>query len=265
MDKMGRNGLADLAVKISATGWWPVIIRLARLLIFFRPFDCSIHLCSNSCHPPSFTPPPCPWSPSQTTHCPCGKHEIAPSNVSHFSRNTNLSRTKCSDPVPECKSTCMKPLVECNHVCSSKCHNGPCPPCTIMLVRPCRCGATTKDVRCSSIHKNADSGVLCDRPCPALRACGRHQCNRVCCPLASLVVAAKGKGKKRGVVDKAGIDETGLHECDLICAKMLACGNHRCEERDHRGVCPPCLRSSFDEVCVFLLFLFNPTLIRLLR
>jgi transcriptional repressor NF-X1 len=33
-----------------------------------------------------------------------------------------------------------------------------------------------------------------------------------------------------------------------VCGKPLSCGNHRCEERDHRGPCPPCFRSSFEEV-----------------
>lgn len=93
--------------------------------------------------------------------------------------------------------------------------------------------------------------ILCDKTCSALRACGRHQCNRVCCPLASLAATTKSKGKKRAVaaVDDDGIvDDAGWHTCDLICAKVLSCGNHTCEERDHRGPCPPCLRSSFDEM-----------------
>ena len=147
---------------------------------------------------------------------------------------------------------CMRPLADCSHICSSRCHTGPCPPCSIMLVRPCRCGATTKDVRCSEVKFGLETAILCDRPCAALRACGRHQCNRLCCPLASLAAPAKGKGKKRtagtGLWDGVGTDETGLHECDLACGKVLGCGNHRCEEKDHKGACPPCLRSSFEEV-----------------
>ena len=46
-----------------------------------------------------------------------------------------------------------------------------------------------------------------------------------------------------------------MHECDLICEKMLSCGNRRCEERDHRGGCPPCLRSLFEEVCGHVRFI----------
>ncbi|KIM74148.1 hypothetical protein PILCRDRAFT_828564, partial [Piloderma croceum F 1598] len=220
-----------------------------------RPFDCGKHHCSKPCHPPSSTPLPCPRSPSRITHCPCGKHALDPMFTASFPPNANLSRTSCSDPIPTCSSICTRPLEDCSHVCSSVCHTGACPPCSIMLVRPCRCGATTKDVRCSNFQSGSDTEILCDRPCAALRACGRHQCNRFCCPLASFAGPAKGKGKKRaagtGSWDGVGADETGLHECDLACGKVLGCGNHRCEERDHRGVCPPCLQSSFEEIACY--------------
>jgi len=222
----------------------------------FRLFDCNIHHCSKSCHPPSRSPPPCPRSPSLVTHCPCGKHSLSPSSASAFSSPNFYSRTTCLDPIPTCTSICMKPLTGCNHVCSTRCHFGSCPPCSIMLVRPCRCGATTRDVRCADVQAGIHDEILCDKPCAALRACGRHQCNRVCCPLAALAGAVKGKGKKRAVLDEVGMDGGGLHECDLICGRVLSCGNHRCEERDHKGICPPCLRSSFEEVRFLLLLCF---------
>ena len=65
------------------------------------------------------------------------------------------------------------------------------------------------------------------------------------------------KGRRRVVEDGLVIGEErgGLHECDLVCGKMLSCGNHRCEERDHKGTCRPCMRSSFEEVG-FLSFFF---------
>jgi transcriptional repressor NF-X1 len=212
-----------------------------------------MHACDKPCHPPSSTPPPCPRSPSLTTHCSCGKHLISPSSASSFPSNAVLTRTSCSDPIPNCTSTCLMPMEGCSHACSSKCHAGSCPPCVIKVVRPCRCGATTRDVPCFSLRSQSDSPteILCDKSCQALRACGRHQCNRVCCPLASLA-GVKGKGKKRQVVDDALLDEGGFHECDLVCGKILGCGNHRCEKADHRGPCPPCLMSSFEEVSLLI-------------
>lgn len=185
--------------------------------------------------------------------CPCGKHTLESSSAPFFPPNTTLSRSACTDPVPTCKSTCMKPLEGCHHKCSVKCHTGPCPPCSIVIVRPCRCGLTTRNVRCAEDQKRARGEVeeiLCERPCPALRACGRHECRRPCCPLASMANNTKGKGKKKMVAqDTDGLmDEAGWHQCDLVCGKTLSCGNHTCEERDHRDACPPCLRSSFEEM-----------------
>ena len=53
-------------------------------------------------------------------------------------------------------------------------------------------------------------------PCPAFRACGRHQCRRICCPLAALVNSGK-KGRRRVAEDGLlGEECVGLHECDLV-------------------------------------------------
>ena len=200
-------------------------------------------------------------SPSLVTHCPCGKYELGdPDSTSHFAPGTRLIRTQCTDPISTCTSLCKKPLQGCEHVCSSACHLGPCPPCTIPLIRPCRCGATTRAVLCHEAQESQGSGeILCDRACRALLACGRHHCSRVCCPLASLAGPAKGKGKKHTGVDKTNdvVDEAGWHQCDRVCGRPLACGNHQCEERDHRGPCPSCLRSSFEEVMRHGLILYR--------
>lgn len=299
----------------------------------------SLHFLASSSEPTTPDPtnpvrPKCPRDPEVVTHCPCGRYALDGSSSadspSPFPHGTMISlpRTKCTDPIPTCTSICMRPLSVlpsleggdgcslegeaggagegdregCTHVCAAKCHLGPCPPCSVMVVRPCRCGGTSRSVRCcdlrgpgaggvqGSAQKGKERGleseqetehamekeILCDKPCTALRACGRHRCNRVCCPLASLALSAakgKGKGKKRGGLLSEGVgggevegeveDIAGLHECDLICGKLLGCGLHRCEERDHKGVCPPCLRSSFEEVGIVfslslsLLFLPN--------
>jgi transcriptional repressor NF-X1 len=142
----------------------------------------------------------------------------------------------------------MKQRSDCSHACSAHCHTGPCPPCTIKVAQPCRCGSR-RDLECYVAQTSVSDEILCDRPCTALRACGKHRCNRICCPLA-FVGGMKGKGKKLPTEDTV-IDEQGWHLCDLVCGKWLTCGNHQCEEREHRGACPPCLRSSFEEVRYF--------------
>ncbi|KAI0686090.1 hypothetical protein BC835DRAFT_1288606 [Cytidiella melzeri] len=219
-----------------------------------RPFDCGAHYCTQQCHVPSPSPAQCPRSPSLVWTCPCGKHALQPSSAVFFSANAVLERSTCTDPIPICESICAKPLGGCSHHCASQCHTGPCPPCSVKLVRPCRCGSSTHEICCSEDQARSTgelSDILCDKACPALRACGRHQCNRVCCPLASLASTGKGKGKKKAVSvtdHDAIVDEAGWHTCDLLCGKLLPCGNHNCEEQDHRPPCPPCLRSSFEEM-----------------
>ena len=155
-------------------------------------------------------------------------------------------------PIPTCNSICKKIHTLCGHECSAKCHLGSCPSCSVPMARPCRCGLMTREIKCADfITGEGEKELLCDRPCTVLRACGKHECRRACCPLASLVF---GKGKKTRAVGadahSAGIgeEEGGLHECDLLFRKMLTCGNHTCDKRDHRGPCPSCLRSTFEEV-----------------
>ena len=232
------------------------------LLMLSRKFDCGVHTCQKWCHPPSHKPAPCPRSSAKVTHCPCGKSSIAPSLNSDFSNYTFPARASCVSSIPTCNNVCDKSHARCGHPCRAQCHTGPCPPCSVELTRPCRCGVSTKSIHCHELFKEdtiEEVEILCNRPCMALRACGRHECRRPCCPLASLASIGGKKGKKRAVeepISGIGEERGGWHECDLVCRKMLSCGNHRCEERDHKGACPPCLRSSFEEVLsYFLLFL----------
>ncbi|KAF8309054.1 hypothetical protein DL93DRAFT_2063347 [Clavulina sp. PMI_390] len=211
-----------------------------------QPYACGIHTCESACHPPSLEPETCPKDPSLVLNCPCGKHPIAslPSGL----------RTSCSDPIPTCGSTCGLSYTTCSHACLSTCHTGPCPPCTVPVNVACRWGQTMRYIACSVRRQQLESGegeILCDIKCGGMRHCGRHACSRACCPLAALSLSLKkGKAKRRGAVDAQVLEDEdveGWHNCDLPCNKRLSCGNHYCAEPDHRGPCPPCLQSSFEE------------------
>ena len=257
MGRFSCNELCERCVFLS-------IIYIHYFLTKFRNrfFDCRIHKCEKPCHAPSPTPDICPRSPSKLTHCPCGQSTIAPNSSVDQSLYTFSSRANCTSPIPTCDSVCSKPNSACTHPCKAKCHVSPCPLCSVNILRLCRCGSMTKSLACHKAYKSNDSSIeedvmLCDRPCAALRACGRHQCRRICCPLAALATSGK-KGRRRVAEDGlVGEEHGGLHECDLVCGKMLSCGSHKCEERDHKGVCRPCMRSSFEEVSLFFLLSFR--------
>ncbi|KAJ6486912.1 hypothetical protein C8R45DRAFT_869588 [Mycena sanguinolenta] len=227
-----------------------------------RLFACGLHRCTQPCHPASGPAAECPRSPEKVRTCPCGRRAIA--RAGETSPDAFPPRADCSAPIPTCKSACGS-ILACGHACAALCHEGACPPCSERVVRPCRCGGSTKTMFCSAAT-GEDVEVLCEKTCKALRACGRHQCLRVCCPLASVAaLQQKAKGKKRANAntdaEAAGIGEEqgGLHECDLVCGKPLSCGEHRCEQRDHKGPCGPCLRSSFEEfICPCGLTVLEP-------
>ncbi|PWZ03652.1 hypothetical protein BCV70DRAFT_197851 [Testicularia cyperi] len=200
-----------------------------------RPFDCGHHACSRPCHPRDAQRSTCPASPELVKTCPCGAQRIT-------------DRTSCQDPITTCNSVCSKPFA-CGHTCPAECHLGACPPCQVAVSTPCRCGETKQTRPCHERQREESEGnqeVLCNTTCKAQRHCGRHQCNRQCCPL---FFQAKSKAKKRPTMaELQAMDPVGFHECSVPCSKPLACGLHDCPMACHRGSCPPCLQASFEEL-----------------
>ncbi|KAM8715561.1 hypothetical protein ACLKA7_002588 [Drosophila subpalustris] len=178
-----------------------------------KPLPCGNHKCKDSCHAGACRP--CKLSPTQITSCPCGKLPVAAEQ-----------RSSCLDPVPTCEGVCGKTL-RCGkpahpHQCTSKCHLGQCPPCTKQTAVKCRCGHMDQMIKCRQLSTRADD-ARCKRRCTKKRSCGKHKCNAECC------------------ID---ID----HACPLPCNRTLSCGRHKCDQPCHRGNCPPCYRSSFEEL-----------------
>ncbi|KAJ1022999.1 hypothetical protein NDA13_005048 [Ustilago tritici] len=200
-----------------------------------RTFDCGVHSCAKPCHARDVQRPKCPSSPQLVKTCPCGAQPVT-------------SRSTCQDPIPTCGNICSK-MSNCGHPCPSKCHVGPCAPCQVLVSTPCRCGETKQSRTCHQRRQEELEGrqeVLCHTVCQSLRHCGKHQCNRQCCPL---YFQAKSKSKKRPTLAELQVmDPAGLHECSIPCSKPLACGLHDCPMTCHRGACPPCLQASFEEL-----------------
>lgn len=175
-------------------------------------------------------------SPSLVERCPCGAEAL------------NANRTACTDPIETCERLCSKHL-ECGHECRSRCHLGDCPPCSVEVTTPCRCGETKKQLPCHQRQREESEGgqeVLCQTICHSQRLCGKHECRRRCCPL---YFQAKNKSKRKPTYEELlEQDPAGLHTCDMLCGRLLRCGQHHCTERCHRGQCPPCLQASFEEL-----------------
>lgn len=76
-------------------------------------------------------------------------------------------------------------------------------------------------------------------------SCGRHECSRVCCPLS---YKAKNRKSKRPEHEDGRAEMDDLHECHLTCGRLLSCGLHSCQRKDHKGACGKCLQASYEEV-----------------
>uniref|UniRef100_W8APS1 Protein shuttle craft n=2 Tax=Ceratitis capitata TaxID=7213 RepID=W8APS1_CERCA len=178
-----------------------------------KDLACGNHKCKDCCHPGECRT--CKLSPEVVTSCPCGKMPIVTGQ-----------RESCLDPIPVCEGICSKTL-RCGkpahpHHCTSKCHLGNCPPCNKQTAVKCRCGHMDQLIKCRQLSTRADD-ARCKKRCVKKRSCGKHKCNQECC------------------ID---ID----HICPLPCNYTLSCGKHKCDQPCHRGNCPPCYRSSFEEL-----------------
>ncbi|XP_008557896.1 protein shuttle craft [Microplitis demolitor] len=174
--------------------------------------DCGNHNCNDICHENACNS--CPLKPETVTHCCCGKTPLT------------VKRDNCLDPIPTCDEICSKKL-KCGqpsspHTCKVPCHSDDCPPCDLTTWVKCRCGNMDREILCVDLTTKADD-ARCQKKCVKKRSCGKHKCNQLCC-----------------------IDIE--HICPLPCSKTLSCGKHKCELTCHKSRCPPCYRSSFDEL-----------------
>ncbi|KAJ1666634.1 FKBP12-associated protein [Coemansia sp. RSA 1646] len=199
--------------------------------------DCGIHQCDQKCHPhrdPALGHGECPLDPKTVTTCYCGKSTAV---------DLGLPRIKCTDPVPSCAHRCQKQLSGCTHLCNEVCHPGPCPPCKEQVKTRCRCGSKSFNVECHKAQSSSDERPTCQRLCSKKRACRRHQCSLRCCPSSHEDIdgtVLPSENIAPGVTDP--------HQCTLVCNRLLRCKMHNCTELCHRGPCPPCRNTSFDEL-----------------
>lgn len=174
-----------------------------------RILNCGFHKCEMKCH--SGPCHACPHTPELQTTCPCGKYSI------EMLTGDPDYRKSCQDSIPVCGMPCGNKL-ECSHVCPNSCHEGPCPPCKVVVDQNCSCGLQNRKIAC---HLQHHSTFKCESVCKRKRSCGNHLCNEVCCPHRNSPFPE-------------------MHPCELTCSKPLSCGKHDCGEPCHLGLCKKC-------------------------
>lgn len=127
-----------------------------------RMLKCRRHQCQELCHRGAC--PPCLEAGFEEISCPCGRTRLYPP-------------VSCGTELPTCHHPCQN-VRPCGHVTptSHECHQGPCPPCAVLVPAQCMCG--NKELRNVPCHRShaASCGVICGRQLP----CGGHRCQRSC-------------------------------------------------------------------------------------
>lgn len=136
-----------------------------------------------------------------------------------------------------CGEICRKDLIPiCGHKCLLLCHPGPCPPCPVTVNVTCFCGTQPPSTkRCS--NKGWSCGCRCGKPL----SCDKHTCSDPCHPGDCQPCSKKSIQKCMcGHQQKLRDCASPIWQCEKICGKPLDCGNHKCLEVCHAGVCDSC-------------------------
>eukprot|EP01029_Cantina_marsupialis_P010485 TRINITY_DN2392_c0_g2_i3.p1 TRINITY_DN2392_c0_g2~~TRINITY_DN2392_c0_g2_i3.p1 ORF type:complete len:1024 (-),score=276.08 TRINITY_DN2392_c0_g2_i3:144-3215(-) len=175
--------------------------------------NCRVHRCDRFCHTgPCY---PCDVIHLEPLVCNCGKSVLPPPQL-------------CGTQV-ECFEACVQER-PCGHKSQfHKCHHGPCPDCTVKVMKPCVGGHCERLVRCFM----SDDQVVCGARCGKTLPCGQHTCKRPChggdcIPEGTKCIEACEKLRECG--HHCGIQCHGSEPCpDIACGKkvdvLCECGN----------------------------------------
>ncbi|ORZ13043.1 hypothetical protein BCR42DRAFT_355261 [Absidia repens] len=103
--------------------------------------------------------------------------------------------------------------------------------------------------------KHYQTPHTCEELCKRSRKCP-HPCVLPCHPGPCPPCTSMGPtnvcfcGKDRRQARCVDTDyETNAYSCETVCDQRLGCGNHRCEEKCHGGLCPPCTVDEVHQQC----------------
>lgn len=196
-----------------------------------QPDPQCVHRCVLMCHPGPC--PPC--TRTREVVCYCGKQ-------------TKVVGCSSGTSGFECDGICGKPRDCGKHCCTSPCHEGPCPICTVVVKTLCHCGASHKWSRCGDPEALSDSteGFCCGVVCQKMRDCGNHICGQLChtgpCELCYRTPQRQVYcpcGKARVTVERSSCLDP-VPSCGSLCQLPLPCGD-LCQLKCHDDTpCAPC-------------------------
>lgn len=202
-------------------------------------YECGIHSEELECQPLPSATRKCKFDPANVETCYCGK-----------TRAESLSRTKCTDPMPECDQVCGR-VLKCGCTCLAKCHEGPCE-CYNIIDTKCSCLSSGYLVPCKALQQ----GFVpkCHHKCAAVLSCRKHHHREECCEFEQVALKRERENRKqvrnriRSNFDDQIVTMEPIHICTRTCNQLKPCGTHYCEALCHSGPCGVCLESSNDDL-----------------
>ncbi|KOX67157.1 Protein shuttle craft [Melipona quadrifasciata] len=175
--------------------------------------------------------------------CPACQNvsSIIPEDYFCFCGKVRAPEWNRRDIAHSCGEVCGRTLSknDCPHKCTLLCHPGSCPQCTAMVTKYCGCGRTLQTVQCKT-HKL----LKCDSICGKDLNCGRHKCQSKChygeCEKCEKTVKQVCHCGKYSLVSMCESYIPPAYACEVICEKLLECGNHICTKLCHPGACESC-------------------------
>jgi len=196
-----------------------------------RELGCGVHRCKAACHEGE-----------------CGECQEVLQIGCHCGGSTKtVPCSKSAYPSYSCDAPCPHPLSCGHHPCTSLCHPGQCPPCSLIveLVTHCPCGKNTLeqlyardslDPRNSCMDPVPVCGLTCGKSLPCGPPSSPHTCPTPChtgpcppCPLTTSVRCRCGHMDQElpCVQLTTRADDA---RCGKRCQKKRSCGRHKCGE-----------------------------------
>lgn len=202
-------------------------------------YNCGIHYEEFNCQPLPVRSLECKFDPRNVKSCYCGKMPAE-----------TLSRSKCTDKMPECDQVCGKPL-KCGCTCLAKCHEGDCE-CWNIIETKCSCENSSYLVPCKGLQQGFSP--KCHHKCMATLSCRRHTHREECCEFEKVALKRERDMKKqyrnrtRTSFEDQVLRMEPIHICTRTCNMLKLCKIHLCPALCHSGACGECLESSSEDL-----------------